>query len=223
MKLRKVMVSALAAAVAVFMSAAPTMAKGGGSPKSPKVKASAPKVKPAGPKAAGPKGAGSKSVGGAKSTGPKSVGGAKGAKAPKGSTGGAAKAAKGKTATGAKSADTAVKEHPLPQPPQELPPGEPVPPAEMTKAQQKLANNPNLRAKLQSRLPPGTDIYAAAAGFSNFGQFVAAVNNSYNHNLSFEALKALMTGPEAMSLGQAKKQLGVVDPAPVPIPPETQR
>ncbi len=81
-----------------------------------------------------------------------------------------------------------------------------------------MANNPNLRAKLQSRLPPGTDIYAAAAGFSNFGQFVAAVNNSYNHNLSFEALKALMTGPEAMSLGQAKKQLGVVDPAPNPDP-----
>jgi hypothetical protein len=181
MKLRKAMVSALAATVAVFMTAAPTMAKGGGGgPKSPKVKAAAPKVKPATPRTAGPKGAGPKSVGGAKTS--------------------------------------AVKEHPLPQPPQELPPGEPIPPAQMTKAQQKLANNPNLRAKLQSRLPPGTDIYAAAAGFGNFGQFVAAVNNSYNHNLSFEALKALMTGPEAMSLGQAKKQLGVVDPAPAPVP-----
>lgn len=205
MKLQKLMVSTLAAAVALFLAVAPAMAKGGGSgPKTPKVKASAPKVKPAAPKTAGPKGAGPKSVGGAKSTGPKSVGGTKGAKVPKGST--------------ARSSTPSVKEHPLPQPPQEAPPGEPIPPTQMTKAQQKLANNPNLRAKLQSRLPPGTDIYAAAAGFRNFGQFVAAVNNSFNHNLSFEALKALMTGPEAMSLGQAKKQLGVIDPAPAPVP-----
>jgi hypothetical protein len=48
------------------------------------------------------------------------------------------------------------------------------------------------------------------------------VNNSYNHNLSFEALTTLMTGPEALSLGQAKQRLGVVDPAPVP-PPTTQQ
>jgi hypothetical protein len=37
-------------------------------------------------------------------------------------------------------------------------------------------------------------IYEAAYGFKNPGQFVAAVQNAQNHSLSFEQLKALMTG-----------------------------
>jgi hypothetical protein len=77
----------------------------------------------------------------------------------------------------------------------------------LNKAQQKLAQNGNLRAKLQSRLPLGTDIHAAAAGFRNLGQFVAAVNVAYNHGISFDVLRQRMTGPDAMSLGQALQQV----------------
>ena len=72
---------------------------------------------------------------------------------------------------------------------------------ELTAVQQKLKQNTNLAAKVSSRLPEGTDLMAAAAGFKNLGQFVAAANVSHNLQLSFTELKAkMMTG---MSLGQA--------------------
>ena len=38
------------------------------------------------------------------------------------------------------------------------------------------------------------DVFEAAYGFKNLGQFNAAVNNAQNHGLSFEQLKTLMTG-----------------------------
>ena len=82
-----------------------------------------------------------------------------------------------------------------------------VDPTTMTKAQEKLAQNSNLRSRLQSRLPIGTDIQAAAAGFRNLGQFVAAVNVSHNLGISFDALKLRMTGPQAVSLGQAIQEV----------------
>jgi len=67
--------------------------------------------------------------------------------------------------------------------------------------QQKLKQNTNLAAKVASRLPQGTDLMTAAAGFKNLGQFVAAANVSDNLQISFTDLKAkMMTG---MSLGQA--------------------
>ena len=44
----------------------------------------------------------------------------------------------------------------------------------LTPVQQKLQKNTNLAGKLQSRLPAGTDLNTAAAGFRNLGQFVAA-------------------------------------------------
>ena len=72
----------------------------------------------------------------------------------------------------------------------------------LTPVQEKLTKNTNLAAKLTSRLPAGTDLMAASAGFRNLGQFVAAVNVSNNLGLSFTQLKAKMvTG--GMSLGQA--------------------
>ena len=46
----------------------------------------------------------------------------------------------------------------------------------LTPVQQKLQKNTNLANKLQSRLPAGTDLNTASAGFKNLGQFVAAVN-----------------------------------------------
>jgi hypothetical protein len=72
----------------------------------------------------------------------------------------------------------------------------------LTPVQQKLQKNTNLAAKLTSRLPAGTDLMAASAGFRNLGQFVAAVNVSNNLGLSFTQLKAKIVTGE-MSLGQA--------------------
>jgi hypothetical protein len=80
-----------------------------------------------------------------------------------------------------------------------------------TKAQLLLAKNTKLREKLMTRLPAGTDIDAAAAGFKNLGQFVAAVNVSNNLGLSFDALKARMTGTDPVSLGQAIQQVKGLD------------
>src|SRR5690242_15676338 len=71
----------------------------------------------------------------------------------------------------------------------------------------KLARNPQLASKLQALLPPGTDLQAAAAGFKNLGQFVAAVHVSKNLGIPFDQLKAAMTGNPPLSLGKAIQQL----------------
>ena len=58
------------------------------------------------------------------------------------------------------------------------------------------------------------DPIAAASGFRNLGQFVAAVNvSSNNPGVQFSALRALMTGNPPMSLGQALQQLRGLEPA----------
>ena len=82
-----------------------------------------------------------------------------------------------------------------------------------TKTERKAARlNPEQEAKLLARLPPGSNIQDASAGFKNWGQFNAAVNASFNHNIPFAELKARMTGIPVgstvqtmtpMSLGQA--------------------
>jgi hypothetical protein len=77
-----------------------------------------------------------------------------------------------------------------------------TPTGELTAVQQKLQKNTNLAAKVASRLPLGTDVIAAAAGFKNLGQFVAAANVSHNLGLSFTELKTKMV-TDGMSLGQA--------------------
>ena len=76
----------------------------------------------------------------------------------------------------------------------------------LSPVQQKLQRNTNLAAKLQSRLPPGTDLMAAAKGFHSLGQFVSTVNASHNHDLPFPLLKQRIVY-EGMSLGQAMKDL----------------
>ena len=58
---------------------------------------------------------------------------------------------------------------------------------------QLLTQNTKLSSNLQSLLPAGTDIQAAAQGFKNLGQFVAAVHVSHNLGISFDCLKADMT------------------------------
>jgi hypothetical protein len=72
----------------------------------------------------------------------------------------------------------------------------------LTPVQQKLQQNTNLASKLESRLPPGTNLNTAAADFRNLGQFVAAVNVSNNLGLDFQTLKTAMT-KDGKSLGQA--------------------
>jgi hypothetical protein len=65
------------------------------------------------------------------------------------------------------------------------------------KVGERLTKNTKLAAKLGNQLTAmgyTGDLYKAAYGFKNLGQFVAAVNNAQNHDLSFEQLKTLMTG-----------------------------
>ena len=74
--------------------------------------------------------------------------------------------------------------------------------AELTPVQQKLKQNTNLAAKLEARLPKGTNLMTAAEGFRNLGQFVAALNVSNNLGISFDELKTKLV-TNNMSLGQA--------------------
>jgi hypothetical protein len=72
----------------------------------------------------------------------------------------------------------------------------------LSPVQQKLQQNTKLAAKLDGRLPAGTDLMTAAAGFRNLGQFVAAVNVSNNLGIPFAQLKSRMVD-DGMSLGRA--------------------
>jgi hypothetical protein len=81
-------------------------------------------------------------------------------------------------------------------------PGAPSTSGTLSPAQQKLQRNTHLASKLQSRLPPGTSLLTAAAGFRNLGQFVAAVNVSKRLGIPFAQLKTRMVD-RGMSLGEA--------------------
>ncbi len=67
----------------------------------------------------------------------------------------------------------------------------------------RLAGNTALSSRLQPLLPPNTTLQAAASGFKNQGQFIAALHVSHNLNIPFDQLKADMTGTGHDSLGQA--------------------
>ncbi len=67
----------------------------------------------------------------------------------------------------------------------------------------RLANNTQLSSRLQPLLPPNTTLQAAAAGFKNQGQFIAALHVAHNLNIPFDQLKVDMTGTSHDSLGQA--------------------
>jgi hypothetical protein len=56
-------------------------------------------------------------------------------------------------------------------------------------------------------LPDGMTLAQASSGFRNQGQFIAALHVSQNHNIPFADLKQAMTGPNALSLGQAIQTL----------------
>jgi hypothetical protein len=114
-----------------------------------------------------------------------------------------------KTATPAKGPATKLAKADKPAPPT---PATTPAAAPLTPVQQKLKENTNLAAKLTSRLPAGTDLMAASAGFRNLGQFVAAVNVSNNLGISFAQLKT-KTVTDRMSLGQAIQALRPVSSA----------
>ncbi|MCS6952640.1 MAG: hypothetical protein RMK57_13885 [Bryobacterales bacterium] len=70
-----------------------------------------------------------------------------------------------------------------------------------------LQRHPELAARLAPLLPPGVTAEQAAAGFRNWGQFVAALHVSKNLGIPFEDVKARVTGPESLSLGKAIREL----------------
>jgi hypothetical protein len=72
------------------------------------------------------------------------------------------------------------------------------------KVGEKLSKNTKHAEKLASQLAAmgyTGNVFEAAYGFKNFGQFNAAVNNAQNHGLSFEQLKTLMTGVSVNAAG----------------------
>jgi hypothetical protein len=77
-----------------------------------------------------------------------------------------------------------------------------APTVALTPLQEKLQKNTNLAATLTSRLPAGSDLMTASAGFRNLGQFVAVVNVSTNLGIPLTGLKTKMLA-NGMSLSQA--------------------
>lgn len=76
---------------------------------------------------------------------------------------------------------------------------------QQTKVADQLARRPELSSRLQSLLPPGTNLPAAGKGFKNLGQFVAAAHVSRNLNIPFDQLKTQVA--ERGSLGKAIQTL----------------
>jgi hypothetical protein len=67
----------------------------------------------------------------------------------------------------------------------------------------KISRHPQQAARIEAMLPAGMTLNQASRGFRNQGQFIAALHVSQNLHIPFTDLKRAMTGPNAMSLGQA--------------------
>lgn len=184
--------TAAAVAVSIAMAAVPAVAKSG----NPKVKPTVAKAKPtsAGPKAKAPKALAPK----AKAQTPKGQ-----AKAPKAASLTGTTKSKTKSASTKGSTTKANKDADGRQADSLTDFADNTPSQPLSKAQEKLLSNMELARRLRLRL--GSDPMAAAAGFRNLGQFVAAVNISNNLGISFTLLKSLMVD-RGMSLGQAIQQ-----------------
>ena len=70
----------------------------------------------------------------------------------------------------------------------------------------RLENNTNLASRLQNMLPMGETLGAAAMGFKNQGQFIAALHVSQNLMIPFDTLKMQMLSNHE-SLGAAIRAL----------------
>ncbi|HUH64586.1 MAG TPA: hypothetical protein VLZ50_16380 [Terracidiphilus sp.] len=73
--------------------------------------------------------------------------------------------------------------------------------------EKRLADNPSLASRIQLLLPPGSSLEAAASGFNDETQFVAALHVSRNLNLPFNELKADLRRSKYSSLTQALQDL----------------
>jgi hypothetical protein len=82
-----------------------------------------------------------------------------------------------------------------------------TPPSAPKTAPEHLTVKPQLSARLQPLLPPGTDLQAASLGFKNLGAFVSAVHVSNNLSIPFSDLKLRVTGANAVPLGKAIQDL----------------
>ncbi|GEM_PF-2647012 len=71
----------------------------------------------------------------------------------------------------------------------------------------RLAANPSLLARVQPLLPAGTSLQAAAAGFGDECEFLAALHVSRNLNIPFNELKANLTGTRHRNLTGALRAL----------------
>jgi len=71
----------------------------------------------------------------------------------------------------------------------------------------RIERNEKLVKRVGPLLPPGTKLADAAEGFKSEAQFFAALHASRNLGIPFKDLKAKMTGPNPMTLGQAIKTL----------------
>ena len=192
-----------AAVLAVALAALPAAAKNGaGNTKVKPVKVASAKPASAGPKAKAPKGPKAQAPKAAKAQAPK--GSAQMAKASGPSTTKSASKTKGSTRNVDRSGDGTPAASL-----QDFADNTPTPgTVPQSKAQEKLANNLKLRQRMRMRL--GRDPMAAASGFKNLGQFVAAVNVSNNQGIDFNLLKGLMVN-RGMSLGQAIQQAKAIE------------
>jgi hypothetical protein len=75
------------------------------------------------------------------------------------------------------------------------------------KVEDRIAQDPELKATVAALLPQGMDLKTASEGFKNQGQFIAALHVSKNLNIPFAELKAKMTGENSESLGKAIHEL----------------
>lgn len=71
----------------------------------------------------------------------------------------------------------------------------------------RIERNEQLRSRVNTLLPPETTLSQAASGFQSEGQFIAALHVSKNLGIPFSDLKAKMTGPDPMTLGEAIRDL----------------
>jgi len=71
----------------------------------------------------------------------------------------------------------------------------------------RLSKNPTLSARIQTLLPPGISLQAAAAGFRDEAEFITALHVSRNLNIPFNELKADLMGPKHHTLTGALHDL----------------
>jgi hypothetical protein len=72
---------------------------------------------------------------------------------------------------------------------------------------EQLVARPSLASKLESELPPGTNLQRASQGFDDLGRFVAAVHVAHNLGIPFSQLRSKVVGRSPVSLGKAVRTL----------------